>query len=91
MSWQVRHSRTFLKELARLPAGVRERIELVAFGEAIKEDPYLGGKVETMVGYREYYKIRYGSYRVGLRIDRGARVVEFRRALHRRDIYRRFP
>ena len=46
MAWKVRHSRIFLKELARLPVGVRNHIEAVAFGEAIKHDPYLGGKVE---------------------------------------------
>ncbi len=34
--------------------GVRNQIEAVVFGEAIKEDPRLGGKVEKMVGYREY-------------------------------------
>jgi mRNA interferase RelE/StbE len=87
----VRYSRTFLKELARLPEGVRSRIEAVVFGEAIKADPYLGGKVKKMVGYREYYKIRFGNYRVGLRIDRDLKVVEFLRVLHRKDIYREFP
>jgi len=91
MAWKVRHGRTFLKDLARLPAGVRRKIEAVVFGETIKKDPFLGGKVEKMVGYREYYKIRFGSYRVGLKIDRELRVIEFRRALHRKDIYRRFP
>ena len=91
MAWRVRHSRTFLKELARLPVGVRNQVEAVAFGKAIKDDPYLGGRVEKMVGYREYYKIRFGNYRVGLRIDRHLRVIEFRRVLHRKDIYRKFP
>lgn len=40
MTWQTRYSRTFLKELARLPAEVRGRVEVVAFGEEIKEDPF---------------------------------------------------
>jgi mRNA interferase RelE/StbE len=71
--------------------GVRNQIEAVAFGEGIKDDPYLGGKVEEMVGYREYYKIRFGNYGVGLRMDRQLRVIEFRGVLHRKDIYRKFP
>ncbi len=54
MDWRLRYGRTFLKDLARLPVGVRNQIEAVVFGEAIKEDPRLGGKVEKMVGYREY-------------------------------------
>lgn len=42
MTWRVRHTRTFYKELARLPAEVRRGVEEVAFGEAITEDPFLG-------------------------------------------------
>ena len=91
MTYRIRHTRTFYKELARLPAGVRSQIEEIAFGEEIKQDPFLRGKVQRLKGYREYYKLRTGSYRVGLRIDLKERVVEFRRALHRKDIYRRFP
>ena len=91
MDWQVKHKRTFLKELARLPHGVREEVETIAFGDAIKLDPFLGGRVEKLIGHRAYYKVRVGSYRVGLRIDQEERTIEFQRALHRKDIYRVFP
>lgn len=91
MTWRVRHTRTFYQELARLPAGVRKRVEEVAFGEEIKEDPLLAGKVQKLKGYQEYYKMRFGSYRVGLRIDFEEKVIEFRRVRHRKDIYRNFP
>jgi hypothetical protein len=37
--WTVRHTKTFYRELSRLPAAVRERIEAIAFGEAIQSDP----------------------------------------------------
>jgi len=47
--WQVIYSRTFLKELAKLPEDVRGRVEEVVFGEAIKQDPWFGGRVEKMV------------------------------------------
>ncbi|MCB0192582.1 MAG: type II toxin-antitoxin system RelE/ParE family toxin [Anaerolineae bacterium] len=91
MAWRVRHAKTFYKELAKLPKEIRDKIEVVAFGSAIKEDPFLEGKVQKLTGYREYYKIRFGNYRVGLRIDVSNRIVEFRRVLHRREIYRKFP
>jgi len=48
MTWQVRYTRTCLKELARLPDQVRKRVERVAFGEAIKSDPFLQGKVQKL-------------------------------------------
>jgi mRNA interferase RelE/StbE len=47
--------------------------------------------VQKLTGYQTYYKIRIGSYRVGLCLDDAAEVIEFQRVLHRREIYRRFP
>jgi mRNA interferase RelE/StbE len=91
MAWRVLHTRTFYEELAKVPAEVRSRIEEVAFGETIKEDPFLGGRVQKLAGYEEYYKMRFGSYRVGLRINLKEKVIEFRRVRHRKDIYRWFP
>ena len=46
---------------------------------------------QKLVGYQEYYKIRFGTYRVGLRIDITNSTIEFQRILHRKDIYRKFP
>jgi len=91
MTWRIRHTRTFYKELAKVPLPVRKRVEELAFGEAIKEDPFLQGKTQKLAGHREYYKIRFGNYRVGLRISTTEKIVEFRRILHRKDIYRKFP
>ena len=91
MSWRVKYSRTFLKELAKLPANTRVQIETVVFGETMTEDPFQHSKLKKLVGYQEYYRIRFGNYRVGLRIDLENNVVEFRRVLHRKDIYRKFP
>jgi len=70
---------------------VRKRVEEVAFGEEIKEDPFLAGKVQKLKGYYEYHKMRFGGYRAGIRIDFEERVVEFRRVRHRKDLYREFP
>lgn len=91
MTWRIQYARTFLKEMANLPDLVRKRVEVVAFGEDIKQDPFLAGRTQKLTGYQTYYKIRIGDYRVGLHIDADARLVEFQRVLHRRDIYRKFP
>jgi len=77
-----------------LSSGTRQaagRSEEVAFGEEIKEDPFLAGKVQKLKGYYEYHKMRFGGYRAGIRIDFEERVVEFRRVRHRKDLYREFP
>jgi mRNA interferase RelE/StbE len=91
LTWEVVYKRTFLKDLARLPSHVRERVKEIAFGEEFKEDPFLKGKVQKMEGFTHFYKIRFGDYRVGLRIDAESKEIEFRRVLHRREIYRKFP
>ena len=91
MNWRIQHTRTFYKELARLPKTVRGRVEKLAFGNEIQKDPFLGGKVEKMVGYKTYYKIRVGDYRIGVQIERHHRTVKFMRVLHRKEIYRLFP
>lgn len=91
MNWRLRYTKTFYRELAKVPEKIRKQIEDFAFGEAVRKKPFDIGKVEKLTGYNDYYKVRFGSYRVGLRIDQTEKVVEFRRVRHRRDIYRKFP
>ncbi len=92
MSWQVAYKPTFLKELAQLPTKLRRRVETFAFEEMPKAtNPYAIAGVEKLRGYRDYYKVGFGDYRLGLRIDKKAKVIEFCRVLHRREIYRYFP
>jgi mRNA interferase RelE/StbE len=47
------------------------------------------GIVEKMRGYSLYYKVRFGSYRIGLKMENDTVILE--RVLHRKDIYRYFP
>jgi mRNA interferase RelE/StbE len=76
--------------LANIPSSVRLEIERCVFEEL----PNAGSiqsfqKAEKMRGYTEYYKIRFGNYRVGIKVENGA--VIFQRVLHRKEIYRFFP
>ncbi|MGB3203182.1 MAG: type II toxin-antitoxin system RelE/ParE family toxin [Nodosilinea sp.] len=91
MDWQVRYTKTFYKELAKIPERVRQQIEEFAFDSTVKENPFSAGRVEKLKGYDDFYKVRFGSYRLGLRIDQANQVIEFRRVRHRQDIYRKFP
>ncbi len=45
--------------------------------------------LEKIQGSGEYYRIRIGSYRIGLKVENDE--VVFVRVLHRKDIYRYFP
>lgn len=91
MTWRIQYTRTFLKEMSRLPHNIRERVEAIAFGEGFKQDPFMSGKTVKLSGYQTFYKIRVGDFRIGLHINDKEHLIEFQRVLHRRDIYRKFP
>ena len=86
----VEYRKRFLKELSKIPTETRLKIEKFVFEDLPKaESIYEAGIIEQMKGYRSYYKARFGSYRISLKIENKQAVCE--RALHRRDIYRFFP
>ncbi len=91
MTWRIQHTRTFLKELSRLPQPYRTRVEAIALGAPNEVDVFIGSRLDKMRGYETYYKARIGSYRIGVQIDQDNKVVTFMRVRHRRDIYRYFP
>ena len=79
-----------LKELAKIPAHTRRDIEVFAFEEVLQLDSIAqSGKIEKLKGYTNYYRVRFGSYRVGLQVE--GDTVTFERTLHRKEIYRFFP
>ena len=87
---KISYRKNFLKELSKIPSGTRKRIEKFVFEELPKSNSIFEiGTVEQMKGYRSCYKVRFGSYRIGFKIENGAVILE--RALHRKDIYRYFP
>jgi mRNA interferase RelE/StbE len=88
---RVRVKKRFLKDLATLPARTREEIELFVF-ETLPACSSLEriGTVERMQGHKGFYKVRFGDYRVGLRVETGG-SVEVMVVAHRREIYRLFP
>ncbi len=73
-----------------MPKGVRKNIEIFVFEEL----PHLAsiaesGKIEKMHGYNNYFKIRFSSYRVGLKLENDELIVQI--VMHRKEIYRFFP
>ena len=92
MTWKTIVSPTFLKDLAGLPVKVRKRVEEFAFELLPSADnPLELEKLDKLKGYDDFYKVRFGSYRLGARLDRKDKEIHLLRVMHRRDIYRRFP
>ena len=80
----------FIKDVRKLPLQTRKRIERFALENAA-EAKGIGdiGKIVKISGYANYYRKRFGDYRVGFKIDEDR--ITFFRALHRKEIYRYFP
>jgi mRNA interferase RelE/StbE len=45
--------------------------------------------VRKLKGWDDYYRIRVGDYRIGIKLEE--ECIVFSRFLHRKDIYRYFP
>lgn len=86
----IEYSKQFLKELALIPSRSRISIEKFVFEELPRlNNTNESKKIESLKGYRNFFKIRFGNYRVGLQKEGGIIVVK--RVLHRKEIYKYFP
>lgn len=86
----IQVNRVFLKELAKLPVRERLKVEKLLFEEvenykSLAQIP----NFKKLKGYRNFYKIRFGDYRAGLRFENN--TLYFERILHRKEIYKFYP
>lgn len=88
---QIEYGEQFLKDLKKLKhTSVYDSLKTYCF-EELPAQPSLSvvRDLKKMQGFRQYYRIRVGDYRIGLK-DEGDKIV-LMRVLHRKDIYRFFP
>lgn len=84
------YQKRFLHELADIPSPIRSNIEKFVFEDVLQlTSVETSGKIERMTGYKGYYKVRFGDYRVGIKVE-GDTVI-FERVKNRKDIYKFFP
>ena len=88
---QVTYSKTFLKDLSRVsPASRKIQIEKFVFEFLPQISSFEdAGNIEKMTGHNNYYKVRFGDFRVGLVKNKTS--IEILRVLNRKDIYKYFP
>jgi mRNA interferase RelE/StbE len=87
---KIHYTKRFLKQLARIPTLKRAKIESFVFEilplvRSVTET----GNIEKMQGYVDYYKVRFGSYRVGMKLEQDVLILEA--VMDRKEIYRFFP
>jgi len=64
--WKVEYTKRFLKELSELPKEIQSQAEDIVFKDLLATNPFSLGYLEGMTGYPNKYKIRIGSYRIGM-------------------------
>ena len=85
------YKRTFLKDLAAVPKRHRSRIEKLVFDQIpASENIFHEFDIDKMTGYKNYYRIRIGHYRIGCRIADDNTII-FYRVKSREEIYHVFP
>ena len=87
---QVEFRKSFQKDLIKITDGqillkIRKVIEQIEQVENLHEL----NQVKKIQGETNYYRIRVGNYRIGVKVSEG--IVFFIRILHRKEIYRYFP
>ena len=87
---EIRVNKTFLRELAKIPASQRKKIEQFVFNDAAAFQRQENiPNLRKLKGYKNFYRIRFGNYRAGIRIEND--ILIFERLLHRKDIYKFYP
>ncbi|NTW34400.1 MAG: type II toxin-antitoxin system RelE/ParE family toxin [Bacteroidetes bacterium] len=74
-----------LSNIGNLAELVNNSIENILNAKTVSEIKNL----KKMSGYKDYYRLRIGSYRIGVKILNS--TVIFSVFDHRKDIYKRFP
>lgn len=83
---------SFIKDFKRLPQEAKEAVRWVcteAFPPLKDLREFNAYHMKPIRGFKNYYRIRLGDYRIGLK-ESGKEVV-FMRVRHRKDIYKVFP
>jgi mRNA interferase RelE/StbE len=87
---QILYEKSFYKDIAKF-TDKSINIKLLKLIESLKiiENISEINSLKKMSGYTNYYRIRIGDYRLGIKYDDNK--ITLIRFLHRREIYKYFP
>ncbi len=83
--YQIEFLRTALKELAKLPVEIQQRIAVRI--EELKINPYPSG-VKALKNGEGRLRLRVGDYRIIYRVENNLLVIIIVKIGHRRSIYK---
>lgn len=88
---KIRYTKRFSKDLDSIVHDTKLRKRLLLVLEKLRQMVSLAemNDVRKIQGYEEYYRIRIGDYRLGVKVTKD--WIEMLRFLHRKDICKKFP
>ncbi len=90
---KVKYRKKFLKQLSKIQLNIREQIEEFVFKQLpVTTSISESGKIEKLTGYKGFYKVRFGVFRVGIesKANNDGSVLIIRTVMQRKDIYKFF-
>lgn len=86
---ELRFRKKFEKDLSKLSSEVKEEIENLLI-QIADSDNLNNFDIKKMKGYKSYYRLRMGDYRIGFeKIDKN--IIDILRVAKRDEIYKIFP
>ncbi|MCA4899148.1 MAG: type II toxin-antitoxin system RelE/ParE family toxin [Cytophagales bacterium] len=86
---KVKSTKHFEKHLKKCPADVQKKF-VECYDELIKAKDIRSVDCEKLKGYKTFWKIRMGNYRVGFELQ-DENTIELLEIMDRKEIYRYFP
>ena len=88
---EIIFDRSFSKSLNKLnDKDLNYRIEQIIIEVESAKSLAEVSNLKKMQGFKNFYRIRIGDYRIGIELESHA-CVRFIVILHRKDIYKKFP
>lgn len=85
MSYGIIFKTSVKKDIRRIPGTILQSIQTCI--AALATEPFPPGVV-PIEGYKHYYRIRIGQYRIVYEVRVTVRIITIIRIGHRKDVYR---
>ena len=93
--WKIVIKRQCLRELSRMPRYVQARFKQIFLAKEQVANPFdpqeMGAKLKKLQKEDNFYKVRIGSYRVGIYLDKEEKILKVVTIFPREEDYRHFP
>ena len=87
---KVKFKKSFLKTITKL-SDKQVKLKIISIIKEVERVESINeiNNIVKLKGFDDYYRIRIGHYRIGLKLEDS--VLYFVAFFHRKDIYKKFP